>query len=99
MEPIADGTIVTYHGSIEELHGEYYIEGSVDPALHRPDLLNYKGQDFLNEVYPDGRCYFLWPVGVEKRLDNPYEGINSVRRSSFTVVASEDGPDPESTLS
>lgn len=99
MEPLANGTIVNYHGSLDYLHGQYEIESSVDARQHRPDLLAIKGEAFMDEAYPDGVSYFLWPVGVEKRYRNRGEGLNSVRRSSLTVVASEDGPDPESTLS
>ena len=97
MEPLPVGTIVTYHGSVREYWGEYEVDRVVDAREHRPDLLARKGEAFMDENYPDGVAYSLWPIGVAKKFGNRELSLNSVRRGSFTVVGSGDGPDPEST--
>jgi len=96
-EPLPNGTLVNYHGSITEYHGDYVIESSVPVGEHRPDLKARLSEEQLTGYYPDGVCYFLWPVGVEKKFGNRDLSLNSVRRGSITVIPSEDGPDPEST--
>lgn len=97
MQPLDPGTIVEYHGSLPEYHGQYEIEYSVDAREGRPDLLTRKGEAFMDEQYPDGVAYVLWPVGVEKSYRNREESLNSVRRGSITVVASLQGPGMAST--
>lgn len=84
MEPYAIGTKVRYHGSLAYMRGEYEI--TEYGAQGSPDAQLYYNQDELNEYYPDGVSYHLWPVGVPHKFCERDKALYYVRRGSITPV-------------
>lgn len=80
--PVPVGTVVEYFGSLYRRHGRYVVAAHENPATHpyRRDT------EILRAAYPDGTAYVLYPVGVERSLDNQHLGMGFVRRGSFRVI-------------
>ena len=74
---------VEYFGSRK--HGRYLVDGHVDPASH-PDPPQHMS---LEEAYPDGVAYTLWPVGVPLKFGNRNQSVVFARRTSFRVVSDD----------
>lgn len=87
--PVPLGVLVEYNrGRVYEVVGHQLPESH--PSL---GFLQALGAE-MDETYPDGVAYSLWPVGVPKKFGNRNASYHYVRRTSFTVVkelAQEDG--------
>jgi hypothetical protein len=87
MEPYPVGTHVKYHGSLDDYHGVVYeITDHHDIRVSRPDIVAHYSAEFIDEKFPDGCGYSLWPVGVDKKFGYRHLSLNSVRRSSITPI-------------
>lgn len=84
--PLPPGTVVRYEGT------DYEIDYYQDPKLH-PHAPAAPLSPRLDKAYPDGVAYFLWPVGVARKMDNGMFVRHYVRRTSLSVVR----PAPEGT--
>lgn len=87
MNPIPVGTVVDYHGS--QKHGRYVIISHEDPdgAFTASELIQIaKGDQTLEDSYPDGVAYGLFPEGMERSYRNRGYAVYRVRRKSLTVV-------------
>lgn len=84
-EPVPVGTTVEYFGSGP--NGLYTVHEHRDPNEH-PDisLIIPPGtpEREMEEYYPDGVAYHLWPKGQPKKLD--VASMRWVRRTSFRVA-------------
>lgn len=85
-EPVPAGTWVFYQGSVAA-PGVYEVEGHMEPHL-KPD---WGLQTIpLNEAYPDGVAYALWPVGVARKFHNRHLSVLWARRTSFRINIGEE---------
>jgi hypothetical protein len=75
------GTKVRYSGSIESYHGEYEVTGYSDLSLRR-DL----PPEVIDEHWPDGIAYELWPIGVPRKFGNRHLSLHCVRRKNLSVI-------------
>lgn len=82
--PVPVGTWVFYQGSRRP--GVYEITGHMNPELY-PDFPDGYSR---SEVYPDGKAYSLWPVGVRPRPGNGHLGVLWARRTSFRINIPEE---------
>jgi hypothetical protein len=84
-EPVPVGTQVFYQGSAAA-PGVYEVTDHMEPYL-KPDwgMQNIP----LNEIYPDGTGYGLWPVGVARKFGNSHLSVLWARRTSFRIYTDE----------
>lgn len=80
-EPVPVGTTVRYEG------GYYTVEAHGNPQDRSGHYPPRPPVPSLEEAYPDGVAYVLWPVTVPRKMDNGHFGRSFVRRTSFTVVS------------
>lgn len=76
--PLAVGTLVDYHGSVEYMRGRYRIT-NVRTA-----------KDLLPRMqFSDGVVYSLWKEGVPEKFGLREHSLSFVRRDSFTPVKAD----------
>jgi hypothetical protein len=81
VEKVPVGTKVQYHGSLAYMHGEYEVTGYTDVLLR-----SRLDPDELDDHYPGGVAYDLWPSGVPREPQYNEDSLTNVRRKSFTIV-------------
>jgi hypothetical protein len=81
-DPVPIGTMVRYEGA------DYEIEQHQNPQDH-PVPPPSPPAPTLDEAYPDGVAYYLWPIGRRKSMDNGQFMRHFVRRTSFCVIDTE----------
>lgn len=80
-QPLAVGTNVRYHGSLEYMHGLYEVVATRDIGEARPEL------SAENQAkYADGVAYELWPPGQARNYQKRDNSLYFVRRDSVTPV-------------
>jgi hypothetical protein len=77
MEPLEVNTVVNYHGSIEEAHGEFVIGHVSDEFLPEDD----------SACSDDGKRYVIYDSHAS--WDGHYSSLRQVRRQSITPVLEE----------
>lgn len=80
-EPVPVGTWVFYQGTAAA-PGMYEVYSHMEPHL-KPDWGLHPVP--LNELYPDGTGYALWPVGIPRGRGNDTLSVVWARRTSFRI--------------
>lgn len=84
-KPIPIGEIVLYAPDDSPIAGRYKVTDWDNPQEHPmpPPGLS------LEEVYPDGAAYALWPEGVPRKFGFRHLSVSWVRRTSLRRADSE----------
>jgi hypothetical protein len=85
--PLEKGTVVDYFGS--QKNGIYTIADRED-ASKRPPKGSMPTEPPLEVAYPDGHAYYLWPVGLPRKLGFRHYAVDGVRRTSLRVLTPEE---------